>query len=243
MISFLSSSMSKNTLEESLRGRFVTLEGGEGAGKSTLANTLMNLLGDLNIEIVLTRGPGGTDGAERIRTLLLEGALQRWSPMTEVFLLSAARRDHVEKIIQPALARGAFVLCDRFYDSMFAYQAFGYGLDLEILQSLVQSSTEGLVPDATFILDLPVTVGRKRIALRYSMEKSEKKDLKSQEDRYESMDDGFHNRIRDGFLSIAATYPERCHVIDARLPKCEVAEKVSVILWDKFCGEESSESH
>ncbi|WP_372398778.1 dTMP kinase [Azospirillum sp. HJ39] len=190
------------------RGRFVTLEGGEGAGKSTqlrrLADSLREALRAGGIDLVTTREPGGSPGAEEIRGLLVTGETGRWSPVTEALLHTAARRDHLERTVWPALEAGRWVLCDRFFDSTMAYQGYGLGLGRELVETLQRAALGGFRPDLTLILDIEVETGLRRAASRHGGE-----------DRYERMDIGFHQRLRDGFLDIARREPERCAVIDA----------------------------
>ncbi|HYG27868.1 MAG TPA: dTMP kinase, partial [Caulobacteraceae bacterium] len=148
------------------RGRFITLEGGEGAGKSTQQNRLVARLAALGHEVVATREPGGSEGGEAIRELLVNGPPERWSAVTEVLLMNAARRDHLERRIRPALARGAFVVCDRFADSTRAYQGAGGEADTELIRAVEHFVVEDARPDLTLILDLPVEAGLKRAASR-----------------------------------------------------------------------------
>ena len=185
-------------------GRFITLEGGEGGGKSTQARRLADFLGPHVGEVVLTREPGGAPGAEQIRALLVDGDPQRWDAMTEALLHFAARRDHLVNTVWPALARGAWVISDRFADSTMAYQGYGHGLGPDVIAGLYRLCVGETKPDLTLILDLPVEEGLARAAGR-----------QGGEDRYERMDVDFHRRLRDGFLEIARREPERCVVIDA----------------------------
>jgi dTMP kinase len=185
-------------------GKFITLEGGEGAGKSTQIARLVAYLRDAGVNVIATREPGGAPGAEAIRSLLVEGEPGRWTPLTEALLHSAARADHLARTVRPALAAGTWVVCDRFTDSTLAYQGFGHGLDAARLRALNDLVTEGLAPDLTLILDLPVTVGLARAGGRPGAE-----------DRYERMGHDFHDRLRQGFLAIAREAPGRCAVIDA----------------------------
>lgn len=182
------------------RGVFITLEGGEGAGKTTQIARLKSRLESKGKTVITTREPGGSVGAEAIRKLLVEGDTHRWDAMTEALLLFAARRDHVEKVILPALSKGEWVISDRFYDSSYAYQGYGQGLELTKLDELRKLSIGDMKPDVTFILDLPVEVGLKRAAV---------------EQRYERMGIPFHEKLRAGFLSIAKAEPARVKVIDA----------------------------
>ncbi len=180
---------------------FITLEGGEGAGKSTQARKLAEVLEAAGHEVVLTREPGGTAGAEAIRKLLLDPATEL-TPLADTLLHFAARADHVERLIRPALARGMVVICDRFYDSTMAYQGYGMGEDLAAIAGLREMI--GLTPDLTFILEAPENVAKIRLAGRGGTA-----------DRYELMGAEVMARIAAGFRSIAEAEPERCAVIDA----------------------------
>lgn len=191
------------------RGRFITLEGGEGAGKSTQARRLTEALTAQGIDCLLTREPGGSKGAEEIRALLVNGEPGRWSAITEALLLTAARRDHLERTVLPALAAGRWVVCDRFADSTLAYQGYGAGLPLEDLRALFRLALGGVVPDLTLVFDLPVEIGLARAANRAGGAAA------GDEDRFERMEREFHQRLRAGFLAIAAAEPQRCAVIDA----------------------------
>jgi dTMP kinase len=184
-------------------GKFITLEGGEGAGKSTLSRGLAAALQARGVDVVLTREPGGTPGADEIRELLVKGETGRWGLKTEALLFSAARLDHLERRIRPALAAGQWVICDRYYDSTYAYQVAARGLDpafFDALVALVGFDT----PDLTLILDLPPEMGLKR-----------SRGATVQEDRYERMDLAFHTRVRAGFAARAAAAPARFVTIDA----------------------------
>jgi dTMP kinase len=183
----------------------ITVEGGEGAGKSTQVALLVAALGRAGIAAQATREPGGSAGAEAIRQLLLQGDTERWDAAGEALLLFAARRDHVARLICPALEAGRWVICDRFTDSTIAYQGYGRGLPLAELAALQRFAIGDFAPDLTLILDLPVAVGLARAAGRVS----------AAADRFERLDREFHQRLRDGFLTIAQADPERCAVIDA----------------------------
>ena len=186
------------------RGRFITIEGGEGAGKSTQLGLLATALSRAGIAAQRTREPGGSEGAEAIRRLLLEGADERWDAVAETLLFYAARREHVTRLIMPALDRGVWVVCDRFADSTIAYQGYGRGLPLAELQALHRFALGDFAPDLTLILDLPVAEGLARAARR-----------SGNADRFERLDQAFHERLRQGFHQIAAADPQRCVVIDA----------------------------
>jgi dTMP kinase len=196
--------------ERSPRGRFITLEGGEGVGKSTLAYALVQALRAKGRDVVQTREPGGAPGADLIRALLVRADSPPWSAMEETLLFCAARANHVRETIAPALARGAWVVCDRFVDSTRAYQAVagGGGADaIETLTRLIEAPT----PDLTLLLDLDPTSGLAR---------SRGADV--DEDRFERKGAEFHARVRAAFLDIAAREPQRCVVIDSAAPKPDV---------------------
>jgi dTMP kinase len=197
------------------RGRFITFEGGEGAGKSTQARRLADRLAARGLEVALTREPGGSPGAESIRELLVDGPAERWSPITETLLMYAARRDHIERLIGPALARGAWVVCDRFFDSTRAYQGAGGGAPAQLIQALEAAVIGELTPDLTLILDLPVEVGLARAAGRGGGEA-----------RFESKGEGFHQRLRDAYLDIARREPGRCVVLSAEDSVEALAERI-----------------
>lgn len=199
------------------RGRFITFEGGEGAGKSTQLKRLAERLQAEGRDVVATREPGGTPGADRLRELLLTGDADRWSPVTETLMMYAARRDHVERVIRPALARGAWVLCDRYADSTRAYQGAGGGTDPALIAALETHVLGETRPDMTIIIDLPVDVGLARAHARAGAEM-----------RFESKGTDFHRRLRDAFLAIAAAEPERCVVIDGQ----GTVEAVAEAIWD-----------
>jgi dTMP kinase len=191
--------------EELKRGRFITIEGGEGAGKSTQAGLLVAALAKAGIAALRTREPGGAPGAEEIRALLVEGEPGRWDAVTEALLMVAARRSHLTHTIRPALERGEWVVCDRFVDSTTAYQGYGGGVPLAALAELHRLIAGDLMPDLTFILDVPVAEGLARAAGR-----------SGSETRFERMNPAFHQRLRQGFLEIARAAPGRCVVIDAQ---------------------------
>lgn len=184
------------------KGRFITLEGGEGAGKSTLARGLADVLGSA-YEVVLTREPGGAPGADAIRELLVSGDANRWSAMEEALLFASARLNHLTHTIRPALARGAWVICDRFYDSTRAYQVAAGGLAPEALDQ-INTLIGAPAPDLTLVLDLDPSSGLGR---------SQGKHIG--EDRFEKKGADFHARVRAEFLAIAAREPKRCVVLDA----------------------------
>jgi dTMP kinase len=187
-----------------IQGKFITFEGGEGAGKSTQLKRLVARLAAAGREVVATREPGGSPGAESIRELVLKGSADRWSPLTETLLMYAARRDHIERVIRPALAKGAWVVCDRFADSTRAYQGAAGGTAPELIAALEVHVLEATRPDLTLIFDLPVAVGLQRAHVRAGAEM-----------RFESKGQAFHERLRESFLAIARAEPGRCALIDA----------------------------
>ncbi|MEJ7927112.1 dTMP kinase [Sphingobium sp. AN641] len=205
-----------------MTGRFITLEGGEGAGKSTQLRALAMALRARGLEVVETREPGGSEGAEAIRTLLLTGSADRWSSRAEALLFAAARADHVEKIIRPALARGAWVLSDRFLDSSRAYQGGADGLaDADIL-ALHRIGSEGLLPDRTLVLIAPQAVVEARLAARDG----------NHSDRIGGRAVNFHRSVAGSFQRFAAQEPERMRMIDASGGITDVTDRLLAQLND-----------
>jgi dTMP kinase len=189
-------------------GRFITLEGPDGSGKSTQAARLAESLRGLGAAVCLTREPGGTAIGEQVRKILLQVSAARRLPLADAFLFSAARAQHVEEVIGPALARGEDVVCDRFLDSTLAYQGYGSGLDLAMLRGMGRVATHDTRPDLTILLDLPVAVGLARRAGASTADIT----------RFEAdpaFDTAYHERVRQGYLAMAATEPARWHVVDA----------------------------
>lgn len=203
--------------ERGRRGYFITLEGGEGTGKSTHARLLAERLAHVGRDAVVTREPGGAPDAEAIRSLLLDGAPERWSPLAEALLNNAARQNHLERTIRPALARGAVVVCDRFMDSTIAYQGHAGGIDLRLLATLETAIVGSARPQLTIVFDLDPVLG---------LERARQRDP-GKSDRFERKGLEFHRLLRAGFLEIARAEPERCIVVDAARPKDEVAD----IVW------------
>ncbi len=206
-----------------MTGRFITFEGGEGAGKSTQLRLLDARLRRRGLATVTTREPGGTPGAEAIRALLVTGEPERWDAATEALLMTAARRDHAERVIRPALRRGAWVLCDRFADSTTAYQGHAGGVAADGLAALSRFALGTLCPDLTLILDLPAGEGLKRAGSRAGAET-----------RFEDRDRAFHEAVRNGFLAIARREPERCAVIDAGAPVRTVARRIAATVEERL---------
>lgn len=205
------------------RGRFITLEGGEGAGKSTQIRLLADALRGIGIDVVTTREPGGSPGAEAVRDLLVNGDPGRWLPISEAMLLSAARHDHVMRTIRPALDAGQWVLCDRFADSTMAYQGFGHGLDRTMLTVLRDIAVAGTMPDLTLILDIDPAQGLARAAAR-----------RGGEDRYERMQVAFHERLRNGYQAIAKAEPARCALIDASVGIDDIQAAIRATVTDRL---------
>ena len=188
-----------------MRPRFITLEGGEGAGKSTQIKLLAKAFEAAGLVTTTTREPGGSAGGEAIRNLVVTGATDRWHPTTESLLFMAARFDHLETKIKPALARGEWVLCDRFYDSTYIYQGIAKQVGGAWLDGLYRQLFANAAPDLTLLLDLPPAVGLARADKRGNVAES----------RFEQMDVSFHEQLRAGFLQLAKKQPERIQTIDA----------------------------
>ncbi len=202
-----------------MRGKFITFEGPEGGGKSTHVRELAAQLRAEGKTVLVTREPGGTPLAEKIRGLVREELEDPPVTRSEVLLFLASRAQVVANVIKPALARGEWVICDRFADSTFAYQGYGRGIDVGLLRQLNDFATEGLVPDLTILLDVPPEVSRARLAERQAA-------TATTADRIEQAGREFHRRLRDGFLDLAKSEPERFAVIDSSGPCAEVSKKV-----------------
>ncbi|MDG1708991.1 MAG: dTMP kinase [Emcibacteraceae bacterium] len=197
-------------------GKFITFEGGEGVGKSTQVRILFEKLMEKGFDCLLTREPGGSKGAEEIRELLVKGGTDKWHPMTEALLHNAARAEHLESTIRPAITKGRWVISDRYADSTLAYQGYGQGVDVGTLLSIHKISTGDFWPDLTIVLD-----GHE---LHRAMERDEGHSDK--EDRYERMGSEFHMKLQQSFLDIAKNNPERCVIVCAKGTIEEVANKV-----------------
>lgn len=212
------------------QSRFITLEGGEGAGKSTQARLLAAHLSQLGHRVTLTREPGGAPGAEAIRHLLVTGETGRWTPRAEALLHFAAREEHLVHTVRPALVRGEWVICDRFVDSSFAYQGAALGLGRDFIESLRKLVVGEDMPVLTLILDIDVTQGMARASGRANAKDIHKenhsREDRFKEDRYERMDAKFHETLRQAFLSIASADPRRCAVIDAAQSEEAVAKQI-----------------
>ena len=190
---------------------FITFEGGDGSGKSTQVNLLKDYLENLNFETIKTREPGGTPSAEILRDLLTTGEVEKWTPMSEALLMWASRYEHLIQVIEPALNSGKNVICDRFYDSTYAYQGVAHNLGIDKMEKLKKIIIGDIEPDITFVLDIDPKVGLKRSL-----------DRPNQENRFESYNIDFHNKIRSAFLEIAKKNKNRCVVVDASLNEQEI---------------------
>lgn len=191
------------------KGKFITFEGGEGGGKTTHIKRLKEWIEEkTGAQVITTREPGGTEGAEAIRDLLLKGKADKWDDITEALMFFAARRDHLVRVIWPALERGDWVISDRFVDSTFAYQGYGHGCDMEMLKNLYTLVAGAFKPDLTVVLDLDPREGIARTRGRTVEEGGD-------ENRFENIDIAFHDRLREGYLSLASDEPDRFAVIDA----------------------------
>ena len=213
-------------------GFFISFEGGEGSGKTTQIRRLEEWFRHQGRDVVVTREPGGSPGAEEIRNLLLTGDPGRWDAVTEAFLMFASRRDHVERTIRPALAEGHVVLCDRFADSSVAYQGYGHGLGADYIRNLWMLAIGDFKPDLTLIFDLPIEVGLDRAGARFA-------NVSAAEDRFERMGLEFHQRLREGFMEIARTQSDRCRIIDADSDVDTVGERMISAVSDALGGQGS----
>ena len=206
-----------------MTGRFITLEGGEGTGKSTQIKRLKAALEAKGIVVLATREPGGSPGAEQIRSLMVEGEPGRWDAITETLLAYAARADHVARTIGPALLAGIWVISDRFSDSTFAYQGVGRGVPRETIRRIDSAVLDDFAPDLTLVLDLDASVGLGRATARGLAE-----------NRFEKFGADFHEKLRQAFLDIARRHPERCRVIDAGGSEDQVAEAIFAAVSRRF---------
>jgi dTMP kinase len=205
-------------------GKFITFEGGEGVGKSTQVRILFEKLMEIGVNCLLTREPGGSKGAEEIRELLVKGGTDKWHPMTEALLHNAARAEHLESTIRPAINDGVCVISDRYADSTIAYQGYGQGVDVDTLLAMHKISTKNFWPDLTIVLD-----GNE---LHRAVEREEENNDK--EDRYERMGSEFHEKLQQSFLDIAKKNPERCIVVSAKGTIEEVADRIWQSVQEKL---------
>lgn len=204
------------------RGRFISLEGGEGVGKSTQLKRVAEALRRRGLEVVETREPGGSPGAEAIRALLLQGEAERWSPQAEALLFAAARSDHVARHILPALEQGQWVLCDRFLDSSIAYQGGAGGVGADAIRQLHHIGSFGLMPDRTLLLELPPPTAAERVGRRDA----------GGTDRIGARDSYYHEQVTAAFLGLAESEPERFRRIDASGDAEQVTERLLAALED-----------
>ena len=202
---------------------FITFEGGEGSGKSTQATKLYNYLIENNLKAIKTREPGGTPSAEILRDILIKGKPERWKPLSEALLMWAARYEHVKEIILPAIDSGKFVICDRFYDSTYAYQGIAHKIGIEKMQSLKKIVIGDLEPSLTFILDIDPKEGLKRTRLR-----------KDGEDRFENFNIQFHEDLREAYLTLADMFPRRCEFISGSLSVDEISKLIIAKTKERF---------
>ena len=209
-----------------MRGRFITLEGGEGAGKSTLARALAERLRQRGLAVTLTREPGGSPRAEEIRETILSGRIKPYGAFAEALMFSAARIDHIDRLIRPALDQGDWVICDRFSDSTRVYQGALGAIEPALLRELEAVTVAGLKPDLTLMLDIDPRLGLARAASRRAPGETS--------DRFESEDLTFHTRLREAFLEIAAEEPQRCAVLDAGLPPEALAQAAFAVLEQRL---------
>ena len=214
-----------------MSGLFISFEGGEGSGKTTQINKLAAFLTQQGHRVVTTREPGGTEEGDKLRNLLVQRDGGDWGAMAEALLLYAARHIHAEQIIRPALAEGKVVISDRFADSTTAYQGYGRGLDLKKIKSINDTVLDGLRPDLTIILDIDPEIGLPRSERRLA---SEKLGADQSEDKFERLDLDFHEKMRQGFLSIAKQEPDRCRVLDATLEIEELGGLIQDIVKEKL---------
>jgi dTMP kinase len=205
---------------------FVTFEGGEGAGKSTQIRRLAEALRNRGHEVLLTREPGGSPGAEAVRYVLLSGAAEAFGTRMEAILFAAARNDHVEEVIRPALLDGKIVLCDRFMDSSRVYQGVTGNLEPDFIETLQRIAVNGVVPDCTVILDIPATAGLARVKSRNA----------DGPDRFEKEELETHEKRREAYLDIAAREPERCRVVNAMQDEADIAAEILAIITKLMSG-------
>ena len=204
-------------------GHFITFEGGEGAGKSTQAGLLRDRLVSEGHTVMLTREPGGAPGAEQLRELLVRGETERWSPVSELLLINAARDDHLRNTVRPALERGEWVICDRFIDSTRAYQGYVGGVSQGLIRELERAVVGPTMPDLTVIFDLDPAAGLARASERGEGD-----------DRFERKGASFHEALRQAFLEIAAAEPGRCAVVDAGREVDVIAAEIGDIVADRL---------
>ncbi len=208
------------------KGFFITLEGGEGVGKSTQTRFIAEFLKDRGHKVLTTREPGGTIDAEKIRHLIVDRDGGNWSPLEETLLLFTARMNHIEHKIKPALDRGEIVICDRFTDSTIAYQGYGRGVDLDLIKLLQEKFLNNFKPDLTFLFDLDPQIGLARSSKRQI-------ETNSTEDKFENLDIQFHETLRNAFLTLARSEPSRFAILEASQSIETIQSQISKTLIDK----------
>lgn len=204
------------------RGRFITFEGGDGGGKTSQAAQLAGFLRGKNIEVIETAEPGGTEQGEELRALLVQGDPDRWSSLSELLMMTAARVEHIHRVINPALESGKWVLCDRFVHSTLVYQGIAGGVDLGFIKQLQKTACAELIPDLTFVLDVRAEKGLERSAIRGGAA------------RFEKMGKDFQQKVRDGFLALANEDPDNIVVIDAEETFAEVWKEIEAVIARRF---------
>ena len=219
------------------KGLFISFEGGEGAGKSTQIRLLAEALRSRGHDVLVTREPGGSPGAEAVRHVLLSGAAEMFGTRMEAILFAAARNDHVEEVIRPALLRGTMVLCDRFVDSSRVYQGVTGNLEPVFIEALQRVAVDSVMPDGTLILDLPAAIGLERARKRGATAA-----VRTEPDRFEKEQMETQEKRREAFLDIAARDPGRCHVIDAQRPQQAIADEILSIVVGMLAEDRQSDA-
>jgi dTMP kinase len=208
---------------------FITFEGIEGSGKTTQIRRIGSLLTSKNVRHVITREPGGTPIGKKIRSILLDSESKEMNPSTELLLYTADRKQHIMQVIAPSLQAGDIVLCDRYFDATLVYQGYARGLDIEMIKALHQLACSGLVPDMTFLFDLPPADGLSR-----AWQEIESGDRNNNETRFEEEALLFHEKVRSGYLKLASLEPTRFHIIDASKQRDDITEQIISILFNRI---------
>lgn len=209
---------------------FIVFEGIEGSGKTTQVKKAGDYLAQRNIPFIITSEPGGTLLGEELRRLLLHKTNLSLDIKTELLLFAADRAQHVEEIILPALRNGKIVLCDRFSDATIAYQGYGRGWDIDVIRKMNDFATQSLRPNLTFLFDVPVDIGLRRVASRTSFDATLKGIQETLDDRFEKEEESFHMRVRDGYLSLAEDEPERFRIIDGLMDVSQIHREICCVL-------------
>lgn len=204
---------------------FITLEGPEGSGKTSQLPALADYLRGAGYEVIVSREPGGTPVGDQIREILMNLQNNAILPRTEILLFLAARAQHVDEVIKPALAEGKLVICDRYGDSTLAYQGYGHQIDLDVLRNLLDFSTDGLKPDMTLLIDIPVKTGLER-----------KRKNHSEWNRLDAYEEAFHNRVRQGYFELAKEDPQRWVIVDAAQPMAQVQSEMREVILSRLEG-------